>query len=97
MVGLDAIGHARGRAARAVPPDAWPVTAKLGFGSALRRVAESGSRCQVRLVGGGQYDVLLRRVGADFLEATTGTQGERFLYRFEAIVALPTPPALAGG
>jgi hypothetical protein len=69
------------------------VIAKLGFGSALRRVAESGSRCQVRLVGGGQYDVLPRRVGADFLEATTGTQGERVLYRFEAIVAVHTPQA----
>src|SRR3546814_15665968 len=83
MVRLDAIELARGLSARAVPPDAWPVTAKLGFGSALRRVAESGPRCQVRLVGGGQYDVLPRRVGADFLEATTGTHGERVPYRFE--------------
>src|SRR3546814_6803402 len=64
MVRLDAIELARGLSARAVPPDAWPVTAKLGFGSALRRVAESGPRGQVRLVRGGQYDVLPRRGGA---------------------------------
>lgn len=66
IVLLDAVETVQGLPGRAVPPEAWPVTARLGIGSALR--ALTGERCLVRLRSGGQLDGRLARVGADFVE-----------------------------
>ena len=48
------------------------MTARLGLGSALRRVADGGEECRVRLRDGTAYDARLGRVGADFVEVVTG-------------------------
>lgn len=66
IVLLDAVETVRGLPARAVPPEAWPVTARLGVGSALRALA--GERCLARLRTGGQLDGRVGRLGADFVE-----------------------------
>lgn len=79
---------------RAVPVGAWPVTAKLGFGSALRRIAESGERCGVRCTDGGHYDVRPLRVGADFLEAEAGSRAGPEIYPFTGIAAVHTAPGV---
>ncbi len=66
IVLLDAVETVQGLPGRAVPPEAWPVTARLGIGSALR--ALSGERCLVRLRSGAQLEGRVGRVGADFVE-----------------------------
>ncbi|MCA1481579.1 hypothetical protein, partial [Bradyrhizobium sp. NBAIM08] len=38
---------------------------RLGLGSALRRVAETGRRCVLHRLDGTRHDGVLRRVGAD--------------------------------
>jgi hypothetical protein len=63
-----AIMTVRGASPRSVPELAWPVTGRLGFGSALRRLAEDGERCQVVLLDGTRYDAQVVRVGHDFAE-----------------------------
>lgn len=89
---VPAIVAVDGLSERAVPTDAWPVTAKLGFGSALRRIAESGARCGVRCTDGGYYDVRPLRVGGDFLEAQAGSHGGPGIYPFTGIAAVHTAP-----
>jgi len=53
---------------RSVPEVAWSPVTRLGLGSALRRLADAGERCIVHLVDGGRQDVVLTRVGQDFVE-----------------------------
>lgn len=74
VVTLGAVAAVRGLPAGAVPVEAWPVTARLGLGSALRRLAEEGGECGVRLRDGTAYDGRLGRVGADFTEVATTDQ-----------------------
>ncbi|MDT0202089.1 hypothetical protein [Nocardioides sp. AE5] len=69
VVRIDALTSVRGLSRRAVPRDAWPVTARLGLPSALRQIAEDGGACRIWLVDGTSHDVALERVGADFVEA----------------------------
>lgn len=57
-----------GASERAVPAVAWEAVARLGLGSALRRLAESGERCALHLLDGTRHEGELRRVGADFVE-----------------------------
>lgn len=70
---LAAIGAVHGAAERSVPEVAWSPVARLGLGSALRRLAESGQRCVLHLIDGSVRDGVLRRVGADFVEVRTGS------------------------
>ena len=72
IVRLAAVQVARGLPAGAVAEAAWPVTARLGLGSALHRVAGSRDPCRLRLRDGTTYDARLGRVGADFVEAYVG-------------------------
>jgi hypothetical protein len=71
-----AVVSVRGLSDRAVPRVAWPVTARLGFAAALRRLADAGERCVVHLLDGGSHDVVLHRIGADFAEARTVRGGD---------------------
>ncbi|GAB3865721.1 hypothetical protein GCM10028801_36620 [Nocardioides maradonensis] len=73
---------------RAVPEVAWSPLARIGLGSALRRVSELGERCVVRLVDGAQHDGTLRRVGQDFCEVVTGEQRRTVLVSFDWIAAV---------
>jgi hypothetical protein len=72
VVHLRAVAAVTGATERSVPEVAWSPVAKLGVGSALRRIADAGERCVLHLVDGTTYDALLRRIGADFVEARIG-------------------------
>jgi hypothetical protein len=72
VVPLRAVVGVMGASARALPEVAWSPVARLGLGSALRRLADSGERCRVHDTGGGVRDVVVIRVGHDFVEATMG-------------------------
>jgi len=87
VVSLPAIGAVHGASDRSLPEVAWPPAARLGIGSALRRLADAGKRCVVRLADGAAYDVVVRRVGADFVEVTTGEERE-LLVPFAALAAV---------
>ncbi len=60
-----------GASDRSVAEVAWSPLHRLGVGSALRRLAESGVRCVVRLVDGNHHEAVVRRVGADFVEISS--------------------------
>lgn len=66
LVVLDAVETARGVVPGAVAPEAWPVTSRLGLGSALRGLA--GERAVLRLRSGSRVEGRVGRVGADFVE-----------------------------
>ena len=72
VVRTDAVLRVRGASDRSVPEVAWSPVAALGVGSALRRIAGSGDACVLHLVDGGRHEAVLRRVGADFVEAQVG-------------------------
>jgi hypothetical protein len=78
-----------GASGRSVPEVAWPAVTRLGLGSALSRLAESGERCVLQLVDGGRREAVLRRVGADFVEAEVGEDPQRdVLVAFTALAAV---------
>jgi hypothetical protein len=58
-----------GTSERSLPEVAWPPVARLGLGSALRRLADAGERCVLHLLDGARHEAVLVRVGADFVEA----------------------------
>lgn len=57
-----------GAADSAVAQDAWSVLARLGWGAALRGLAEDDRGCVLHLADGSRVRARLLRVGADFLE-----------------------------
>lgn len=73
---------------RAVPEVAWAVVARLGLGSALRRLGEAGQRCLVHRVDGTRHEGAVRRVGADFAELAVGDDERVILIAFAAIAAI---------
>ena len=87
VVCLPAVGAVQDASDRSVPEVAWPATAKLGLGSALRRLADAGERCVLHLRDGSRYDAVPRRVGADFVEVTVGS-GRTLLVAFSALAAV---------
>lgn len=72
VVRLAAVHDVHGASPRSIPELAWSPVSRLGFGSALRRVADSAQPCRVHGIDGTVRDAVLTRVGADFVEATTG-------------------------
>jgi hypothetical protein len=68
LVPLDAVEWAEGLSGRAVPEQAWPAFARLGLGSALRRLADDDVPCVLVTRSGTRHEVVIRRVGADFVE-----------------------------
>jgi hypothetical protein len=87
VVRLEAVRTVTGASARSVPEMAWSPVARLGVGSALRRLADAGERCVLHLVDGSSHDAVLRRVGADFVEAAVG-EGRTVLVAFAALAAV---------
>lgn len=87
VVSLAAVTTVHGASERSLPEVAWSPVARLGLGAALRRVAEAGERCVVHLVDGTAHEAVLRRVGADFVEATVG-EGRTVLVTFGALAAI---------
>lgn len=88
VVRSPALQSAESVSVRAVPEVAWSPLARIGFGSALRRIAESGERCVVWLTDGTQLDGTVRRVGQDFCEVVTGEQRRTVLASFAAVAAV---------
>ena len=87
VVRIDAVVLVRGSSDRSLPEVAWSPVARLGLGSALRRVADSGEPCLLHLVDGSRQEVVLRRVGADFVEVEP-VPGNRVLVAFAALAAV---------
>ena len=72
VVRLAAVKSVEGVSDRAVPEVARSPVNRLGLGSALRRIADTGSDCRLHSVDGTVWDACLVRVGADFVEARVG-------------------------
>jgi hypothetical protein len=77
LVPTGAVETAAGLSERAVPEVAWSPVARLGLGSALRRLADEGVPCVLLTRSGSRHDVVLARVGRDFMEADADADGER--------------------
>ena len=87
-----AISAVRGASDRAVPEVAWPAVARLGLGSALRQLADSGERCVLHATDGTRQEGVLRRVGGDFVEMVAGEPAQVALVPFRTIAALQSRP-----
>jgi len=87
VVSTPCVMRVLGASARSVPEVAWSPVAKLGLGSALRRLAEAGERCVLHLSDGTRHEAVLRRVGADFVEVQAG-EGRVELVAFTALEAV---------
>jgi hypothetical protein len=94
LVTLAAIGAVTGASDRAVPEVAWTPVARLGLGSALRRLADAGEPCALHCVDGTRIDGPLRRVGADFVEVLVGEPpaGRQVLVGFEGLAGVSSRP-----
>jgi hypothetical protein len=68
IIRIEAILGVHAASPRSVPEVAWSPVTRLGLGSALRRLADAGDRCLVRLEDGERLDLVITRVGQDFLE-----------------------------
>lgn len=90
LIRQDALSTVTGASTRSVPQDAWPVTARLGWTSALRGLAEWADPCRLLLRDGSQNDVVVTRVGHDFLEVAVGERRETMLVAFSAMAAVRT-------
>lgn len=88
LVRLAALASVRGASERAVPDVAWPRVARLGLGSALRRLADAGERCVVHGVDGGCHDGVPVRVGADFVEIVPDGSDRVTLVAFDRLAAV---------
>ena len=86
VVRTEAISLVHDPSERSLPEVAWSPVAKLGLGSALRRVADTGERCVLHLVDGSSHEARLRRVGSDFVEAQL--PGGAVLVAFTALAAV---------
>ncbi len=87
VVRLDAVAAVHGASERSLPEVAWSPVARLGLGSALRRIADAGERCVLHLLDGTAHEVLLRRVGSDFVETVEG-EGRVVLVALTALAAV---------
>jgi hypothetical protein len=76
-----------GASERSLPEVAWSPVARLGLGSALRRLADAGERCLLHAVDGSNRDVVITRVGRDFVEAVRG-EGRSVLLALDSVAAV---------
>jgi hypothetical protein len=88
VVRTGAVTSAHGLSERSVPEVAWPVVARLRIGSALRRLSDGGVACSLHLVDGRCHDGVVRRVGADFCELSTGDGGRLVLVAYDHLAAV---------
>lgn len=88
VVPWSAITALGGASDRSAPELAWSPVARLGLGSALRRLAESGQPCVVHLVDEGHHEARVLRVGHDFVELAVGEAGTGLVVPFGALAAV---------
>ncbi len=93
VVRLAAVTGVRGVSPRSRPEAAWSPVDSLGLASALRRLVQAGERCVLHTTDGDGREVLLRRVGADFVEAVPWSQqrAEPRLVPVHALLAVQEP------
>lgn len=75
LVRLAAVRRADGLSERAVAEEARPVTARLSFGAAVRRLVAAREPVVLHHVDGTQQRTLPLRVGADFVEVVDAEEG----------------------
>jgi hypothetical protein len=75
LVPISAVEGATALSDRAVPEVAWSPWDRLGLASALRRLADEAVPCLLVTRSGVRHDVVLLRIGRDFLEAEA--EGDR--------------------
>ena len=90
LVPLPALTAVAGASERAVPEVAWSPLSRLGLGSPLRRLAESGERCVLLTLDGGRHEGTLARVGRDFTEVVEPS-GRTVLVAFATLAAVQSP------
>lgn len=91
IVRLAAVSAVSGASERSVPEAALSPLARLGLGSALRRLAEEVERCVVHGLDGSQREATIKRVGADFVEVGVG-DGRVMLLAFSGLAAVQRHP-----
>ena len=82
-----AVATVQGASSRSVPELAWSPVTRLGLGSALRRLADSGRGCVVHLRDESRHEAVIQRVGRDFVEVTVG-DGREVLVPFDRLAAV---------
>lgn len=87
VVNLAGVLAVQGASVRSIPEVAWSPLTRLGLGSALRRISESGERCLLHLRDGNSHEGTLRRIGADFCELAEGEERRVVLVAFSALAA----------
>jgi hypothetical protein len=87
VVRLAAVKSVEGASDRSLPEVAWSPVSRLGLGSALRRLADTGSDCRLHCVDRTAWDTRLTRVGADFVEAQVG-DGRVVLLAWDGLAAV---------
>ena len=88
VVRTAAVVEVRGASVRALPEVAWSPLARLGVGSALRRLADAGEPCWWHRLDGGRAEGVPVRVGSDFVELRTGKEGRAVLVALDALAAV---------
>ncbi|CAN5150078.1 hypothetical protein BH09ACT11_BH09ACT11_03630 [soil metagenome] len=89
VVHLAAIVEVAGCSGRSLPEQAWPVTAKVGFGGRLRGLVGDAA-LGLQLSDGTRIESRVQRVGADFVELGGGA-----LVPLRAVVAVSVPDQVA--
>jgi len=87
VVRTAALTSVEGVSDRALPEVAWSPLSRLGFGSALRRLADTGTRCRLHTQDGSVREARIARVGADFVEAQVG-EGRVVLLARDSLAAV---------
>jgi hypothetical protein len=87
LVRLSAVMAAEGVSERSLPEVAWSPVARLGMGSALRRLADAAEPCVLHAVDGSSWNVVVVRVGRDFVEAVVG-EGRSVLLALDGVAAV---------
>jgi hypothetical protein len=96
LVRLPAVLAVEGASQRSLPEVAWSPVARLGLGSALRWLADAGEHCLLHAVDGGTRDVVIGRVGRDFVEAVMG-EGRSVLLALDGVAAVQSRSGSAPG
>lgn len=91
VVPLPAVSSVSGVSPRSVPEVAWSPVARLGLGSALRRLSEAAEPCVVHLVDGSVHEARVARVGGDFVELAVG-EGRLEVVPHAALAAIRSQP-----
>ena len=94
VVSLPAVLTVAGASERALPREAWPVTARLSLTSALCRSADADEQVMLALVDGSRLQGRWGRSGSDFAELRRRSDEPPVLVPHPAIAAfghLPSP------